>query len=187
MAITWINIAGQDFLAWDVITDTLKDCVNQVVPNGTGARIYPYWVYEVDPLSLLGKVTAALRATSGTSAAKVHCWTIGISSATIIKNQDGVPNIGGSYQWKWNLTVDVWGFFENDGTKASQKKAQDEARLISAMIWRNGENMVAEYPKWSAVKPLDFTNIQPTPFSDGSSVIVASGVMQVEVAEALLI
>lgn len=186
MPINWQMPTG-DVLPFADVREVIREGVRFAVPDATGARVYKNWIYEIDALTMLGKVTAAMRATSGTSLGKVHAWCIGISSAPWQLNEFGVPPILGSEgrMWTWQLAIDVWGFFENDGKEETQKAAEDEARLVSAVLWRNSSEIVAQVPQIGAVRPLQFSNLSPSPFSDGTSVIVAAGQMIVEVTEAL--
>jgi hypothetical protein len=166
----------------------LADCIrSQINPTVSGARVYSHWVYEIDINTMLGKVTAPMFATTGTSEGKVHCWTLGIQRAEYMRNIEGNPEYVGAHntRWTWLLTIDVWGLWTYDGTKATQNSALAEARLISAAMFRNAEQMLQEMPLLSDVRPLEFTALQPTPFSDGKQICVAAGVMQVAVSEAL--
>lgn len=185
MPVPWIDISGVTALEWRDIRETFADGIKFNL--ALEVPVYPHWVYEIDTNTLLGKITAPLRVRGGPENGRIHCWTIGLADARYITSQSGDPDIIGAYQWSWQLTFDVWGFFDNDGTAASQQRAENEARLISAFLWRNSGLMVASIPQLRRVKPLTFTAIQPSPFSDGSSVIVATGTVQVEVSEAMTV
>lgn len=183
MPVPWVDIRPVVALEWRTIREMIAEGIRfNLEPE---VPIYPHWVYEIDINTLLGKITAQLRVRSGIENGKIHCWTLGIADARYVVNQSGDPDMIGAYQWTWQLTFDIWGFFENDGTAASQQRAENEARLISAFLWRNSQMMVASSQQLRRVKPLTFTAIQPTPFSDGTNVIVATGTMQVEVSEAM--
>lgn len=183
MAVPWVDITSVEFLEWRTLRETLAEGIKRNVV--AEVPVYPHWIYEIDSQTLLGKITAPLKVKGGVENGKVHCWTIGLANASYMVNQSGDPTVIGAFQWEWQLTFDIWGFFTNDGTAASQQRAENEARLISAFLWRNSQNMVASIQRLRRVKPLTFTAIQPTPFSDGTNVIVATGTMQVEVSEAM--
>lgn len=188
MPVNFVNINAAPKLAWGSVLELAADCIREHVnPAASGARVYPYWVYELDIATMLGRVTAPMIATSGTSEGKVHCWTLGIASAVYLRGASGAPEyVGGANSlWNWLITLDVWGLWSYDGTRTSQNVAIDEARLISAALFRNKEPMVAGTPSLVDVRPLEFTSLQPTPFSDGKLISVASGTMQVVVKEAL--
>lgn len=188
MALDLIDISGQTFLSWSVIREAIAEVITFAVDAETsGARIYPHWIYETDAISLLGRVTGLMKCESGTDIGKIHAWSIGLDSAKFTKNRDGVPDVLGSSnsQWTWELKLDVWGFFENDGKKESQKAAEDEARLVAASLWRNAQKLIEQIPLLAQVRPLDFTSLAPTPFSEGSSVIVATGTLTAIANEAL--
>lgn len=174
---------------WVSVRETIADCIKFAVDPvaSVGVRIYPHWVYEVNPENMLGRITAAMKVTSGTDLNLVHCWTLGISTARYEKGANGVPDImgGRNTQWTWILDLDVWGFFTDDGTKESQTKAENEARLVSATIWRNADTILSGIDQISQIRPLEFSNITPSPFSEGDKIIVASGAMQIYVREAL--
>ncbi len=185
MPIPWQDISSVQFTEWKTARETIAEGIVQCVPEYT--RVYPNWIYKIDVQTLLGKVTAAMKMTDGNDAGKIHCWTIGIADAKYVKNQQGVPDLIGAFQWKWNIVLDIWGFFSYDGTKEQQQAAENEARLISAFLWRNSINIVAGVPGLSRIGPLEFGGVQPTPFSDGSDVIVASGSMPIEISEAMTV
>lgn len=187
MPLSYVDISAEPAFSWSTLRQAIADCIATVVKPATGARIYPNWIYEMDVQTMLGKVTAPMRATSGTSNAKVHCYTIGISQAMHQRDANGRnPIVGGqNTRWTWDLTIDVWGLFEYDGTAAMQKSAEDEARLVSAALFRNADIMVAGMSELSHVGPLQFPTIQPMPMSGGQSLTVASGVMLASVNEAL--
>lgn len=184
MAVDWVDISEQVYLDWGTVLEMLADCVKvHIKPEDSGARVYPYWVYEIDIATLLGKTLPQMFATEGTSNGKVHCWTFGISSAVPILNQQGDTPEVGSMNYTWNLTLDIWGLWSYEGTSASQRLAIDEARLVAAAFKRNAQKMVEEHTKLAKVAELSYTALQPTPFSDGHLYTVASGQMQVQVNE----
>lgn len=184
MPVDWVDISGEPFLAWSDLLATIADGIKFVIqPNLSGARVYPNWIYEIDIATLLGKVTAPMIATEGTSEGKVHCWTLGISSATPVLNQQGETQYIGAQAYDWNLVIDIWGLWSYDGTSASQRLALDEARLVAATLRRNADEMVASVPNLAKVSAVSFTALQPTPFSDGKLISVASGAMQVTINE----
>lgn len=92
MPVNFVDISADvTNLKWKVILETLADCIAaQIKPVVSGARIYPYWVYEIDVNTMLGKVVAPMLADTGTSQDKVHCWTLGVSSASVLKNESAV-------------------------------------------------------------------------------------------------
>lgn len=188
MPVDYVNVAPAEYLRWSTILEVLADCIKlHVDVETTGARVYPYWVYEIDAQTMLGKVTAPLLAASGTSEGSAHCWCLGIEAAQYLKNAQGVTEYVGAdgARWDWVLTVAVWGFRSFDGKKTTQQAFLDEVRLVSAGLFRNAQPMREGTPKLGQVRPLEFTAIQPTPFSDGSQISVASGAMQVVVQEGL--
>jgi hypothetical protein len=128
-----------------------------------------------------------MRTTEAPNAGQVHCWTIGINSASYVKNAFGDNDIIGAYQWTWNIVLDVWGFFNYDGLAVTQANAENEARLVSAFFFRNSGQMVQGLAGLSRVGLLEYGGIQPSPFSDGSNVIVASGKMPIQIREALTV
>jgi hypothetical protein len=136
---------------------------------------------------MLGKIVPAMRATEGTSVGKVHCWTLGIQGVTTVKNQLGYPPIVGDRgtQNEWTLTLDVWGLYEYQGVKESQQKFMNEVRLVGAGLSRNTDVFVSEVPEISFAGRPEFPTLQPIPFSDGGNYSVATGVMQINVSEAL--
>lgn len=187
MPLPFIDISGSPYLPFGDIRNVIADCIEFTIdPTTSGARIYPQWIYEIDINSMLGKVTAAMRAKSGTSAGMVHCWTIGIERA-MWQTINGVPDILGSQnsQWYWDIDINVWGFFEHDGTDTTQRAMENEARLVSGSLWRNSNIIVAGTNGLSELKALQFSNLAPTPFSDGTQVAVAAGSMKAIVNEAL--
>jgi hypothetical protein len=181
-----VPVADHD---WREIRINLADCVKHASdPTGAkGVRIYPHWIYEIDFNTMLGKVTASMRASSGTSINRVHCWTIGIGSASYEVNESGMPDIigAGNRQWRWQLGIDIWGFFEHEGSAAEQQAAENEARLVSATLWRNAEVLQSGGIGISTITPLMFSNLGPSPFAGGEKVIVASGRLNVFTREAL--
>lgn len=185
--IDWIDITEQETLKWSEVLKVLADGIRLVAkPDATGARIYPHWIYEIDAQSLLGKVTASMRATSGTSAGTIRAWTLGINAANVVKGANNVPDVVGSSQWDWRLSIDVWGLFENDGTAAAIDRAYEESKRVSGILWRNRDNIISATKYLTELTLLEF-NINSTPFSDGSNVIVAAGAMQAKVKEAYTI
>jgi len=191
MPLSFIDISADSHYSFGDLCQTLADCIKFTVDNdgSRGVRIFPYWVYEIDSLTLLGRLTNILKVDKVGSAENnlVHCWTIGIAEALFIKGPSGVPDTIGSRngQWSWQIKLDVWGFFENDGKSGTQRAALDEARLVSASLWRNADVMVSSNQYLREIRPLEFSNLSPTPFSDGSNVIVASGSMFAVISEAL--
>jgi hypothetical protein len=184
MPIQWIDVNSAELPKYSDLRQTLYDALVFVLkPEITGVKIYKDWIYEVDPNTMLGKITAPMRATSGTFAQKVRCWTIGISQQTTVTGEGGVPPYAGvPTKWEDKLIIDMWGLFENEGIADSQKIAEDEAQLVSAFLWRNvGAIREASGGKYGQFTKLNYTNLQSSPFSDGKQVIVASGVMTVDV------
>jgi hypothetical protein len=88
-------------------------------------------------------------------------------------------------QWRWQLGIDIWGFFEHEGSAAEQQAAENEARLVSATLWRNAEVLQSGGIGISTITPLMFSNLGPSPFAGGEKVIVASGRLNVFTREAL--
>lgn len=194
MAVSF-NIVSNDpatYLPLSVIRQTFADLIKAHVDptDAIGVRIYPHWVYEIDPYTMLGKATAALKVTRAGSAEinRIHCWTIGTGNMTIIKGFDGVqpPMMGaqgGIYER--GSMIDVWGFFHDDGDEESQARAENEARLIQAAFQKNLSIIRQNNPQFSRMNTLDFSAIARSPFADGSNVIVASGAVQTYINEAL--
>lgn len=188
MPAPYVDITAQPFPAWDALLDALADVVRLTVkPGVTGARVYSHWIYELDVASMLGKITGPMKAEGGTSNGKVHCWFMGISEARYVLNQGGdSPIVGGQNTFfTWRLIIDLWGIRDYNGTAASQKAAQDEARMVSAAIYRNADVLRSNLDGVTEVKALQYTSMQPTPFSGGELLSVASGIMEVTVNEAL--
>lgn len=191
MPLSYVDISGDSTYSWADLCKAISDCIKFTVDNdgSKGIRIFPFWVYEIDSFTLLGKLTNILKVdkTGAIEDGKVHCWTIGIASANFIKVQSGVPDIIGSRngQWSWEIKLDVWGFFDNDGKEQTQRSALNEARLVSASLWRNADVIVSSNQYLRELRPLEFSNLSPTPFSDGQNVIVASGSMFAVISEGL--
>jgi len=187
--IDFVDISAEDYLPWTTVLEHIHDCIKlNIDPIGlVGTRIYPYWVYEIEPSTMLGKIVPAMRCDTGTDNGKVHCWTLGIQNVNIQLNQAGqMPILGDrGAQNEWTLMIDIWGLFDYDGTKASQQKCINETRLVGAALSRNTEKFVTEEPLISFAGRPTFSAIQPTPFSDGQNYSVAVGVMQINVKEAL--
>ena len=174
MPLSFVDVSSETAQPWGEVLETVADCIKlHVKSDDTGARVYPFWVYEIDIATLLGKVVAQMYATEGTSNGKVHCWTLGISDAKPILSPVGDSPIIGGIAFEWDLTIDVWGLWSYDGTRTTQNLAFDEARLVAAALFRNAETIVAGIPLVSAVKNLSYTALQPTPFSDGKLYTVA--------------
>src|SRR5260221_10159038 len=176
MPLTFVDISAASYLPFSTVRQTIKDCIDFTIGSGvSGARVYAHWVYEIDVASMLGKVTGAMRCIAGTDIGKVHCWTIGIEKANW-ELTNGTPDVLGARnsQWAWDIDLSIWGFFDNDGTPDAQAKAENEARLVSASLWRNADIIRTSNSLWSELRPLTFSNIGPTPFSDGNSYAVAS-------------
>ncbi len=192
MSVNWVDISGDtSHTPWGTILEVLADCIKEHIdPAASGARVYPYWIYEIDINTMLGKTVDAMKATDGTSNKKVHCWTLGIESAQYVLNpQTGeLPEIGGVSSWEWLLVINVWGFWDYDRTRASQNKALNEARLVSAALTRNANAILEDTDnKISQIGHLQFSAVSPTPFSNSELISVASGSMQVRVRESLQI
>lgn len=188
MPVNWIDVSAATRLPWQNLLDECAEGIRvQIKPLITGARVYSNWVYEIDANTMLGKVTPHMIASEGSSAGKVHCWTLGINVHTTDKNEAGYTRYqgGGGHTWDTFLDLAIWGFFNYDGTKASQATGLLEAQIIAEAFHRNADAMVAGIPNLSAVLPLEFGALQPTPFSDGKSYSVAAGAMRVKVKEAL--
>src|SRR5437868_15464030 len=127
MDIPWVDISSDAYLEWQwvrqILGDGLEFCMKD--PN---LPIHRHWIYEIDPYSMLGKVTAPMYVTDGDDKGKIHAWTIGIRSADMVKGADGETNIigrGGS-QWHWMLSMALFLFVGNDGTPGIQQKAENE-------------------------------------------------------------
>lgn len=153
-----------------------------------GVRIYPYWIYEAEPITMLGSVTADIKVNLPGSLEhrSVHAYSIGCANMLVEKGQDGfqTPIIGSQdRQYSRDHTIDIWGFFEDDGTKEAQQKAIDETRLIQAAFQINGSVLKQNNPFLDRIGTLDFSNIAKTPFSDGSTVLVSTGAVRVFVSE----
>ncbi len=188
MPVNWIDVNPAPRLPWQDVLDLCKECIDfHIQPLVTGARVYSNWVYEIDHQTMLGKVTPQLIATEGTSAGKVHCWTLGINTHSAVKNSSGATEyVGGQgAQWDTYLELAVWGLFAYDGTKAAQAAALLEAQIIAEAFHRNADNMMAEISYLNGVDPLEFGALQPTPFSDGKQISVAAGAMRMKVKESL--
>lgn len=184
MALPWIDISADAFTEWKTVRDVIGEGIEFCMPD---SRVHRHWIYEIDPYSMLGKVTSPMYVLEGPNTGKIHAWTIGIRNANYIKGQDGDSNLigrGGSL-WYWMLTLGVFMFVGNDGTPDIQQEAENEARLVSAFLKRNAMTIVTANEGIRRVLPLEYEGPISTPFSDGTNVIVASGTMQVEVSEAL--
>lgn len=188
---TIVSADTNDFLSVDPVRQMFADLITaHVDPTGAlGVKIFSHWVYKVDIHTLLGRVTADLKVSKedSTEFDKVHCWTIGTSNALVERDQGMmIPIIGGQgTQYHREHQIDIWGFFEDDGKRESQKAAEDEARLIQAAFIRNTDLMLSQTDKLRKIWPLEFTNTARQPFSEGGSVIVASGVLKIQIAEDL--
>jgi hypothetical protein len=176
-----IDISAVPHIEWETAMDAVAAVIAIVCPN---ARVHSEWVLEFDPQTGLGKITSLLRPESGPDSGKVHAWLVGFGSVSLERGTSGdFEYIGGAKFHYW-LTLDVWGFFDYAGLENSWAVAQQEARLVTAMIYRN-MTLGIENPFISRAEPPEWAQGDVVPFSDGENLIVMQGQMRILIEESL--
>lgn len=190
MPLDFVDVNSAPFCEWSYIRETLRDLAVFTFAADT-PRVFDDMKVEINPLNGMLKTTAELKPSAGTYAGKIFAVMFGISTATLVKNEDNQTEYigGGHSSWNWLLNVDAWVIIENDGKGAARKKAENMARLLTAAIKRNVEIMVGSDPNqlWRGIEAPDFPTIELQPFSEGFNAFVAQGTTTAIVGEALTV
>jgi hypothetical protein len=176
-----IDISAMPHVEWQTVREAVAALIAIVCPN---ARVHSEWVLEFDPETGLGKITSLLRPAAGPDATKVHAWLVGFTAAALERGPSGDFEYIGGAKYNYWLTLDVWGFFDYTGIENSWPKAEQEARLITASIYRN-MTLGIENPFIRRAEPPEWAQGDIVPFSDGQNVIVMQGQMRVLIEESL--
>lgn len=174
----FIDTSEMEITAFSDIREITKLVIEKIAPN---ASVYPFWELEFDPNTLLRKVSPLLKGKPDSADANhYHAWMCGIESASIRGGEGGDQSTEfvGSYAFTFDLTLEIEGFFDINGSDP-YKVAEDEYQKLAIILHRNQDRLLdfAHFGK------LEMTGLDKEAFADSKNMIVlsASSIVTAEV------
>jgi hypothetical protein len=169
-------------LNWDEVMAAMSALAKAVDPS---ARHHSEWAMLPDLKYTVPEVTVREEDVAPDHAEdidKVHCWMIGVDDASPVVNSAGMVEEMGGGGIENDLTILVWGFFDNqilrtDGLTGQQMALRKASDMQAAFILNPEFDLPPEKSeRLVRVTPLKFSPIGDlTEMDTGINVIVAQG------------